>query len=360
MLTLFGMSKTTKAQTVTSVADGNWTSPLTWGGIPPIPGDTVVINHAVTLDIDYGYASGSVTINAAGELNGNSPMRGLALSGGTLTVHGIFNVARVSLLAGLATNNGTFQNDSLLNATSLTNDSGATLDAAQFLNSIGANFENGGSVASSNLLNIATVTNNGTITTNDLMNSKSFTNTATGVITVNHDFLNSDSLASPAVFTNDGLTMVNNDWRNTDQVEGSGRFCIQNNTSNSGEMSGTFDFCDQTGGSIDANTGTIAGTITYCNSSCTTGWNENSSGPLITVYPNPSSGAFSISINNFPANLQVEMFNVFGERILSKQADSEKIEIDLSKQDSGIYFYRIQSDSRILKTGSVVFTQTGH
>lgn len=353
-LAIFGLSNSTKAQTVTSVADGDWTSPTTWGGPSPMPGFTVIINHTVTLDIDYGYSSGSITINSSGTLNGNSLMRALAVSGGTLTVNGTLNVARVALFSGIATNSGTFQNDSLLNATSLTNNSGATINAAQFMINTGGTFNNNGSVVSTNFLNTSTVTSSGAITSYDLMNSKSFTNAATGAITVNHNFLNSDSLASPAVFTNDGSVTVNNDWRNTDQINGSGKFCIQNNTNNSGTMSGTFDFCDLTGGNIDLNTGTIAGTITYCLYSCSTGMNENLSGSIINAYPNPSSGVLSIIIKNVSANVEVEIFTMLGESIYSIQINSEKADIDLSKQAKGIYFYQIKSEKGIINTGKII------
>ena len=39
-----------------------------------------------------------------------------------------------------------------------------------------------------------------------------------------------------------------------------------NNTWNNGIMNGDFDFCDQSGGNIDLQEGTVASTITYCTS----------------------------------------------------------------------------------------------
>ena len=353
LLAIFGLSITANAQ-ITSIANGNWSNPLTWGAYPPTPGSTVVINHNVTLDIDYGYTSGSITINASGALNGNSPVRVLALSGGTLTVNGTFNVARVGLFSGTVTNSGTFQNDSLYNTASLTNNAGATINASQFMIDIGGTFNNSGSVVSSNFLNVSTVTNSGAINSNDFMNSKNFTNTTTGTITVNNDLSNTDSLASPVVFTNNGSVTVNVDWDNTELVNGSGKFCIQNNTSNSGTMTGTFDFCDQTGGNIDINTGTIAGTITYCAYSCFTGVNENINNSIISVYPNPNSGFFSIFIKNITANMKVELFNIMGESIYSKQVNSEKADIDLSKHAKGIYFYQMKNEKEIINTGKII------
>lgn len=97
LFTIFGLCNSTNAQT--SITNGNWSNPATWGGVPPMGSGTVIINHTVTLDIDYSHTSGSIKINSSGSLIGNSPMRAFALNypSGTamLTVNGSFNVARV-------------------------------------------------------------------------------------------------------------------------------------------------------------------------------------------------------------------------------------------------------------------------
>ncbi len=330
------------AQTVTSVANGNWTSPATWGGVPPVPGNTVIINHTVTLDMDWGYSSGSITINASGALNGNSPMRGMAIAGGTLTVNGTFNVARTALYSGTATNGGTFISDSLYLSTSLTNNTGATINAAQFLIYTGGNFTNNGSTASSNFLNMASITSSGTISSNDFLNSKSFTNSSTGVITVWHDFSNSDSLATPAVFTNNGSVIVNNDWANflitSATVNGSGKFCVAGNSFNSGTMSGTFDFCDQTGGNVDLNTGTIAGTITQCLFTCSAGIAEAHE-KEIGLFPNPATTILHIDAGELK-DFSVNIFDAMGNLVGIYQNARE---INLSAFSEGLHFVNVVS-----------------
>ncbi len=355
LFALFGLSNSISAQT--SVADGNWSSPSTWGGTPPFPGSTVVINNNVTLDMDYGYTSGSITINASKALNGNIPMRALAISGGTLTVNGTLNVARVALYSGTITNSGTFQNDSLYVVTSLTNNSGATINASQFMVNTGGTFNNNGSVVSTNFLNVSTTTNTGTITSSDFMNSKSFTNSTTAEITA-FDFLNSDSLASSAVFTNNGRVTVTHDWANiminAALVDGTGKFCIQNNTYNSGAMSGTFDFCDLSGGSVDLNTGTIGGTITYCTFSCSTGIKEDIANSDINLYPNPNNGVFTINFKNPDAKKIIEIYNVLGIKVYSANLGTEKTEIDLNTENKGIYFYQLKSENEIISTGKII------
>jgi len=342
------------ALTVTSVMDGNWTNPLTWGGTLPVPGNTIIINHAITFDSDWGYSTGSITINQNGSLTGNSAMRGLLLNGGTLTVIGVLNVSRVSLLSGTATNNGTFQMDSLYVTTSLTNNSNKIIHAANFMIGNGGTFINNGTVQSTNFFNISTVTNNNSITSDDLMNSKNFENNTLGVINVNHDFQNSDSISSPAIFTNDGLVVVSHDWQNTNQINGSGKFCIQNNTNNSGSMTGTFDFCDLSGGDLDLNTGTVASTITICNFTCNVGIDNELNTSKISVYPNPSSGAFTFSIQNKSTNMTLNIISMLGECIYSTTVNSETVNINLNKQAKGIYFYQVKTEKEIINSGKII------
>jgi hypothetical protein len=318
--------------------------------MPPTPGSTVIINHTVTLDLDYGYTSGSITINNTGSLIGNSVMRALAISGGTLTNNGTLNIPRFALFSGTITNSGTFQSDSLLVQTTLNNNIGS-IYATQFMISTGGNFTNTGNVFSSNFLNIETVSNSGSINSTDFMNSKRFTNSATGVINATNDFLNADSLANPAVFTNNGSVNVTNDWMNTDTINGSGKFCVGHNSSNTGIMLGTFDFCDQTGGDVDLNVGTIAPTITSCVNSCNVKINANKNDNSVKVYPNPNNGIFTVVSNAQASKIQV--YNLIGEIVYTAQLSSLQTEIQLINQPKGIYFCKISDakndSSKIIK-----------
>lgn len=351
LLIVVCISNKTTGQTLTSVANGNWTSPSTWGGMVPTPGSNVIINHIVTLNTDW-YSNGSITINATGSLIGISSNRGLAV-GNKLNVYGTLNVARVALYAGKVTNNGLFQVDSLRNYTTILNNSGATLNAGQFQISMGGSLYNEGSIESTYLANTDSVVNSGTITCYNITNSKSFINLTTGLLDISNNFLNTDSLASPGIFANYGMVRVDNNWRNTDQVNGSGKFCVQNNTNNSGEMSGTFDFCDLTGGNIDINTGTIASSITYCLYSCIIGIDKDSQITLIKLYPNPNNGIFSIFNTNKSLKLNVEIFNMLGEKIYTLPL-VEKSDIDLTDHSEGIYIYQIKRENEIINTGKII------
>jgi len=332
----------------TSVTNGNWTNPATWGGVPPSPGATVIINHAVTLDLDYGYSTGSITINGTGSLNGNSAMRALAISGGTLTVNGTLNIPRVALFGGTITNSGTFQNDSLLNQATLTNTSNGIINATQFMISTGGSFTNNGTVTSTNLLNIATINNTGSINVTDILNSKSFTNSSTGAIHASNNFLNTDSLATPNLFTNNGSVIVNNDWRNAGNIDGSGGFCVHNNSMNTGSIAGTIDFCDQTGNDVDLNTGSIDATVTYCQSACSVGVSENLKPTSISLYPNPNNGIFTLISNS--KNFTIEIIDLLGKKVYTEKILQSKSEIQIPNNRKGIYFCKITDEnSQVVK-----------
>lgn len=349
----------TQAQTVTSIANGNWTNPLTWGGTVPIPGNTIIINHDVILDIDFGYTSGSITVNTAASLTGNTVSRGLAVNyptgNGTLTVNGSLDVARVSLFGGVFTLSGSFESDSLFNLAAIHIVSTGDLHTSQFFNGAGGNITNDGFVNTTNLLNMESITNNGAVSAIDFHNCKTLINTSGAVIAISHNFLNADSIVSPAVFTNDGREEVLNDWQNQDSVKGTGKFCIVNNTNNSGIMTGTFDFCDMSGGNIDLNTGTIDITITYCAYPCTPGISVETANPVIFASPNPTGGIFIIKSDRLIS--KIEISSLLGQLVYSGQIFTKTAEIDISTEPGGIYFYKIFSDNQVISSGKIMLAK---
>lgn len=65
----------------------------------------------------------------------------------------------------------------------------------------------------------------------------------------------------------------------------------------------------------------------------------------ISIFPNPSSGVFTIDTELTKGEL--EIYNVLGEKVKSLQIASSKVEIDLSAQPKGIYFIKLQSEDKI-------------
>ena len=343
------------AQTATSIANGNWTSPLTWGGMPPVPGNTVIINHNVILDTDFAYTSGSITVQAGASLTGNTGMRGLVLNypsgSGFLTVHGTLDIARVSLFADTVSITGGFISDSLYNQSTILTSTTGSIHTSQFFNGAGGRILNTGEIVTTNLLNLETIINIGLIQSSDFNNCKSLFNNSGAVIVLNHDFMNADSMAGPAIFTNNGRQEVMNDWQNKDTVYGTGRFCIVNNTNNSGLMSGSFDFCDISGGDVDLNTGSIDTSITYCTFPCTPGTAEYTADYLIEIFPNPARESFYI--NSEKEISSIEVFNLLGEKVYSATVNARHFQVRLPYAANGIYLFRMSDKENTTKTGKI-------
>jgi len=74
--------------------------------------------------------------------------------------------------------------------------------------------------------------------------------------------------------------------------------------------------------------------------------NENND---LVVYPNPASDKVTITNNdNFAKEIAVSIFNITGQQIMSdKFKNLNKIELDISKVEKGIYFLKIQMDNQI-------------
>ena len=62
----------------------------------------------------------------------------------------------------------------------------------------------------------------------------------------------------------------------------------------------------------------------------------------VSVYPNPSSGIFSIQSTG--KILMIEIMNVLGEKIYSEQINADKKENDLFYIPKGIYFIHLISE----------------
>jgi hypothetical protein len=342
----------------TTVAPGNWSSPMTWGGAPPAGTGTVVINHAVTLDMDYVHSAGSITIQSTGSLIGGNAMRffGLNYPSGNadLNVTGELNIARMVFAAGNITNSGVIGADSLMNMATIVNNMGASFNVAQFANQTTGVFTNGGNFAGTNILNLATFTNSNIIQASNLLNCKSFTNVSAGILDLSNDFQNSDTLATPAVFENNGQVNVGNNWRNDELVTGasSGRFCVQNNSSNAGTMSGSFDFCDQTGGTVDLNTGVIDPLITICQFPCATDVESMNSMFDFLVYPNPASDAISIVADS--EIQKIEVYTTDGSLVYSSNCFGRELLIQVSGYLSGTYLIVLTNHNGVVQHGRVL------
>ena len=67
----------------------------------------------------------------------------------------------------------------------------------------------------------------------------------------------------------------------------------------------------------------------------------------ISLYPNPVENLLIIQSNTGSIN-KIEIFNIEGQRILEYSSDRQRIEIDLMKIPSGLYFAKISSGNDII------------
>jgi hypothetical protein len=78
----------------------------------------------------------------------------------------------------------------------------------------------------------------------------------------------------------------------------------------------------------------------------------------ITVYPNPSNGVFTVEVKSEELRTKsvAEVYNMLGEKVASLPSQGGfNTQIDLSKEASGIYFYRIVSETgNLLGEGKLI------
>lgn len=365
------------AQTATSVANGNWTSPMTWScSCVPTPGYTVVINHNVTLNTSFAYTSGSITINSGGSLVQDSPTRDIWVNGGGFTNAGSVDVRFILTQAGtfsnsgtmtfraLAnyvnfTNTGTVQNvDSLYNASVITNNGSflnidSITNAGTYTNngtSVYNQFTNSGQYDNNNNLTFTDITNNGTLTNADTItalnsgwNQGNFILLSNSYFLVTNGFLNDDITLHDAVLDNNGRMNVLDSWYNFDTIKGvTGSFIIQDSTVNYGAMKQSFDFCDLTPPAsapyVDFNFGTVSTGITWC-------VNTSVSEQVQTefrVFPNPATSHLCIQSPG-ETSYTVELFDAAGNLVRSAYNTTS---LNITGIDAGLYMIVIYtSDS---------------
>ncbi|HEY4799852.1 MAG TPA: T9SS type A sorting domain-containing protein, partial [Bacteroidia bacterium] len=75
----------------------------------------------------------------------------------------------------------------------------------------------------------------------------------------------------------------------------------------------------------------------------------------VSVYPNPSKGAFTVQIfNQHVSGADVNIANVLGEKIYSIKMNSSRADIDLSDRAGGIYFITIKTQEGIAKKKIII------
>ena len=73
---------------------------------------------------------------------------------------------------------------------------------------------------------------------------------------------------------------------------------------------------------------------------------------LVTIFPNPSNGVFTIKSEKMAS--KIEITTLLGNKVYSRTINSDNIEIDLSNEAKGIYFYQIENVEGTSKVGKII------
>ena len=215
-LLAFATATGADAQTRTSVANGLFYFPTTWDCMcvpSPHTGESIVINHTVTLNNAIGVYGGTLTVNASGSLTQNATPRDMHVNNnGNVTIHGSLTIDRLWVETGSLDNQGTatirtFANEGVLNNGGTVYVADSMYNPGTLINSLGATMN------VSTFYNVNILDNSGQILNVDSMtNSGTLTNGVNGVI-------EADSVTNDGTLTNSGqfsvIALTNlGDWDN--------------------------------------------------------------------------------------------------------------------------------------------------
>ncbi len=399
-LLLFSVMTISGQSTITSISNGIFSYPSTWDCIcSPSDGDDIHINHNVTLDFDFIYNSGSISVN--GNLLSDSPTRSLTVNGGWF-----YNAGNIFL--------GNFNHSS----GSFTNDGNITIDY-NFKSTNNVNTQNFGwlnihdslyvdssaSILNANILDAQNINNCGIISNTASMSGSAFSNSGTyvgigtwgigfGILTINNNIFNTGTISNSfnivtygdiyncgvisnendtsnifaekifnsdtisgdtARITNNGEIKVKHNFLNTGLMNGNGNYCIGDSSINSGSVMGALTFCDSTGFVFDINTGTIDATVSFCSSPCQLtilDSREYSNANSTSVYPNPFSNQVNFEMNE-NSNYALSILNSIGEIVFTNSFNGNRYAIAAESFVPGMYFYRIEGNDKVV-SGTLV------
>jgi C1A family cysteine protease len=84
-----------------------------------------------------------------------------------------------------------------------------------------------------------------------------------------------------------------------------------------------------------------------------TGIQNVTAGTSFKVYPNPTTGVFTI--DGLEGDNSVEMYDVVGKLVYQSLSTNTSLSVDLSDKEKGVYFYRVlNTTSKTIRTGKVV------
>jgi hypothetical protein len=76
----------------------------------------------------------------------------------------------------------------------------------------------------------------------------------------------------------------------------------------------------------------------------------------LSIYPNPTSGQFTVKSDDNQNGYAVEVYNVVGEKVFQSVLSNSQITIDLSSKSAGLYFVYLKSEESV-EVGKVLITK---
>jgi GH25 family lysozyme M1 (1,4-beta-N-acetylmuramidase) len=76
-----------------------------------------------------------------------------------------------------------------------------------------------------------------------------------------------------------------------------------------------------------------------------------------TIYPNPNNGSFTlVTAESINEKTEIEIYNALGQQVYSGDVYPGKTQINMNAKESGMYFYRIMSESgdRLISEGRII------
>jgi hypothetical protein len=304
-----------------STGNGDFFNPLTWSpaGIPA-DGDSLFIDHIVTMTVGIPYTMGRITVNTPGTLTDGGSGLDIYCNGGSLVNHGQIICNDIWLDSGELENHGNFLLDSMWTQGTVINT--GTMAMNDYLSD-----EN------------EIVTNDGTIRiANNYNNQGLFYNN--GNMFVGNNYSNWNFQTSDATYECDGLLCVTGDWSNfnaQDTVRGSGQIYIGGASTNLGLVQGTLSINTPTG-AFTFDTGTVDGSVTFGTATCAAGI-ESSENLEFKIYPNPATHKIMTDL----VNCHFEVSDINGR--IAFEGEIVSGSIDISELGSGMYVLRIKNES---------------
>lgn len=74
------------------------------------------------------------------------------------------------------------------------------------------------------------------------------------------------------------------------------------------------------------------------------------------ISPNPSQGRFTVSFD-LPTEASVQVVDIFGREVFSNETSGSVVDLDLSKQPSGIYFLQITNENSLMNEKLVIHSK---